>query len=221
MNLEHAKALLESVKTISERYAEIFKDTKVEYRDFFGYNIGENTIYIRRYESEDIVSEHRDEFVIDYVNEHYGADLSYELDHDDFAFLHECGHAFQWLMTNNKEKYLQECRVQREGMNAMEQELDPVLVKHSEVINKTCKKINNICDKISNKKLLYRFFIKHYDKKLDELDTKVNKHFCIYLKVLDIIDGHYRRYPQESFADEWACENFEYVVERTYGSWEN
>lgn len=221
MNLGHAMGLLESVKSISGRYAEIFKDTKIEYRDFFGYNTGENTIYIKRYESEDMTTEHRDEFIINYVNKHYDADLSYELDYDDFAFLHECGHALQWLTTNNKEKYLYECHVQREGMNAMQQELDPVLEQHLEIINETCKKVNKICNKISNKKLLYRLFAKHYYKKLDELDTKIDEHFCIYFKVLDIIDGHYRRFPQESFADAWACENFEYVIERTYGSWEN
>lgn len=216
MHLKHAKSLLESVKTISGRYAEIFKDTKIEYGDNFYYHLGENTIYIRRYESDDMVTEHRDEFVIDYVNEHYGADLSYELDHDDFAFLHECGHALQWLTTNNKEKYLKENCLQIKKMNAIEQELNPFLEQHSEIINKTCEKIKKIC----NKKL-YIFFKKHYDKKLDKLDTKVDKHFCIYLKAIDLLDEHYRKCPQESFADEWACENFEYVVERTYGSWEN
>jgi hypothetical protein len=216
MNLEHAKNLLESVKNTSEKYAEIFKDTKIEYRDFFGYNMGENTIYIRRYESEDMVSEHRDEFVIDYVNEHYGAELSYEVDHDDFAFLHECGHALQWLTTNNKEKYVQESRVQREKMEIIEEELSPILEKHSEIINKTCKKIKKIC----NKKL-YRLFAKHYDKKLNQLDVKVNKHFCIYLKVFDILDEYYRKFPQESFADEWACEQFWDVTERAYEPWRN
>lgn len=221
MHLEHAISLLESVKNISEGYAEIFKDTKVEYRDYFGYNTGENTIYIKRYESEDMVNEHRKEFVIDYVNKHYGTDLSYELDHDDFAFLHECAHALLWLATDNKEKYLRECRVQRKVMNDMEQELDPVLEKHSEIINKTCKKANKICNKISNKKLLYRLFAKHYDKKLDKLDAKIDKHFSIYLKVSDILDGQYRRFPHESFADEWACENFWDVTERAYKSWEN
>ena len=49
MKLEYAKNLLKSVTNISEEYAELFKDIKIEYGENFAYNTGKNIIYIRRY----------------------------------------------------------------------------------------------------------------------------------------------------------------------------
>lgn len=215
MNLEHAKNLLESVKNTSEKYAEIFKDTKVEYGEDFAYNSRKDIIYIKFTSDANEIEEHRNQFVLDYVNEHYNTDIR---DYEGFAFLHELAHAYEWLTTEDRFELVKIHYMKNQEVDRVYCCYEPILKKHLKAINKIYEKMIDIYDK---KLYRYEFFRKHYDKKLDKLDIKINKHIYSYCSVSDIIDGYYRSFADESFADKWACEKFWDVTERAYEPWRN
>jgi hypothetical protein len=207
MYLASAIVLLDLIKSKSNEYAEAFKDTKIEYGDGFYYNMVTNTIGIRGENEIGFIDAHRDEFTLDYVNKHYGAEFCIE-DYDDFAFLHECGHAFEWLITTDKDKYHREHIVKRDMISRAIKNFNSELDTQSKFIDDIYHKINNIY----NKKL-YRFFKILYDNKIDKLSEKLDEHLDIYYNALDTIDWYYRGFDDESFADRFACENYEYIMD--------
>ena len=216
MKLRDAMRLLESIRTMSERYNKIFKDTKIEYGDSFGYNMKRNTIYIRKECPEDTLQEHREKFLLDYVNQRYGARF-YTEDHDDFSFLHECGHAYDYLTTKNKDNYIKKHFANEKEMNIMKQNLESVIGTQMKIIKDIYEEMIDIYD---NKLCKCNLFKEYYTEKLDELIVKVNEHFSICYNAVDTVDIRYRELDDESFADKWACENYNYAMFLAY-EWED
>ena len=212
MKLEYAKELLKSVIAISEEYEELFKDIKIEYGECFSYHTVDNIIYIREEKPDDIITDHREQFILDYVNKAYDS-CFFDDEHDEFAFLHELGHAYYNLTTTDKEYDTMINYKKKEEMGAMMQEFEPYIAEHLIEANSIYKKMINICEKKLYKN---KFCRKHYyDKKLTKLKEQKDRHMnCCYM-AFDLIDERYREYTDESFADKWACEQHYEIV----GQW--